>query len=92
MVTVKKNRTETLLLETSKRISTLRPESRILKLVYNGLIINSTSSYKYLGSVLDQNLDLAENFERKFKKTSSRLVLLRKLRQKIIQLNLTKLS
>lgn len=52
----------------------------------NGLITNSTSSYKYLDSILCQNLSVAENIDKKFKKVTSRLELLRKLKQELQQL------
>ena len=52
----------------------------------NGLITNSTSSYKYLDSVLCQSLSVAENIDKKFKKVTSRLELLRKLKQELQQL------
>jgi len=40
--------------------------------------INSTTSYKYLGTLLDSYLN--ENFEKSYKKTSSRVRLLEKMR------------
>ena len=83
VINLKKNKTESMLLGTSKRISTIAPESRKLTLFYNEMVINFTSSYKYLGSVLDQNLNLAENFDKKYKKASSRLGLLPKLKQQL---------
>ena len=80
VITLKKGKTECMLLGTSKRIATVAPDSRDLNLSCNGTKINCTQSYKYLGIVLDQQLNLAANFEQKYKKESSKLGLLRKLK------------
>ena len=69
-----------MLLGTSKPISAVAPDSRDLNLSCNGTKINCTQSYKYLGTVLDQQLNLAENFDKKYKKASAKLGLLRKLK------------
>ena len=69
-----------MLLGTSKRIATVTPESRDLNLSCNGTKINCTQSYKYLGTVLDQQLNLAAYFDQKYKNASSKLGLLRKLK------------
>ena len=65
---------------TSKRIATVTPELRDLNLSCNGTKINCTQSYKYLGNVLDQQLNLAANFDQRYKKASSKLGLLSKLK------------
>ena len=51
-----------------------------LALKFGPFEINSTNSYKYLGSVIDESLTLSENFNRSYKKASSRLRLLNALR------------
>ena len=68
-----------MLLDTSKRIATAARGSRDLNLFCNGTKINSTQPYKYLGTILDQQLNLSANFDQKNKKASSKLDLLRKL-------------
>ena len=80
VINLKKGKTECMLLGTSKRISAVAPDSRDLNLSCNGTKINCTQSYKYLGTVLDQQLNLAENFDKKYKKASAKLGLLRKLK------------
>ena len=52
-----------------------------LKVFCNGEQINVTTSYKYLGTLLDQNLWLSTDFEQKYKRASTKLGLLRKLLQ-----------
>ena len=56
VISLKKGKTECMLLGTSKRIATVAPDSRDLNLFRNGRKINSTQSYKYLGTILDQKL------------------------------------
>ena len=73
IINLKKGKTECTLLGTSKRIATVAPESRDLNLYCNGTKINCTQSYEYLGTVLDQELNLAANFDLKYKKASSKL-------------------
>ena len=51
-----------------------------LALKFGPFEINSTNSYKYLGSVIDKSLTLSENFNHSYKKASSRLRLLNALR------------
>ena len=51
-----------------------------LNIQIKGTNINQTSSYKYLGAHLDSTLALNGNFNSKYKKLSSRLRLLSKLR------------
>lgn len=43
---------------------------------YNGLKINNTTGYKYLGWHIDQTLNLSDRFEKAYKKISSHLRLL----------------
>ena len=81
IINLKKGKSECILFGTSKRISTIPPDRRELKVFCNGEQINVTTSYKYLGTLLDQNLGLSADFEQKYKKASSKLGLLRKLIQ-----------
>ena len=50
VINLKKGKTESVLFGTSKRISTVPPESRELKLYCNDTLINCTTSYTYLGA------------------------------------------
>ena len=53
--------------------------------------INVATSYKYLGTLLDQNLGLSADFEHKYKRASSKLGLLRKLIHYYLTLDAAKL-
>ena len=70
--------TDCMLMGTSKRLANCPKEE--LELYYNGTKINYTTTYKYLGTHIDQNLNLVENFEKKVKKASSKLHLLKRLK------------
>ena len=61
---------------TSVRVKKADPLNTQIK----GTSINQTSSYKYLGTHLDSTLAMNGNFSSKYKKLSSRLRLLSKLR------------
>ena len=73
---LKKGKTETMIFGTSIRVKKATP----LNIQIKGTSINQTSSYKYLGTHLDSTLALNGNFNSKYKKLSSRLRLLSKLR------------
>lgn len=79
VINVNKGKTESMLFGTAKRINHTPPESRTLRINCNNQIINHSSSYTYLGTVLDQHLGLGANFDKKYKKASSHLGVLRKL-------------
>jgi hypothetical protein len=51
-----------------------------LKIYYNGTIISFVKEYAYLGNVLDSTLTLNTNFDRAYKRTSSRMRLLQNVR------------
>ena len=53
--------------------------TRELKIHCNDTLISCTTSYTYLGTVLDQCLQLNSDFDRKYKKASSKLGVLRQL-------------
>ena len=80
VINLTKGKIEWMLLGTSKRIANVAPDSRDLNLFSNGTKISCTHSYKYLGTILDQLLNIVANFEQKYKKASSKLGLLRKLK------------
>ena len=50
-----------------------------MNLFFNDVPINNTDSYTYLGTILDQNLTLNTDFDKKYRKASSKLGILRKL-------------
>ena len=51
-----------------------------LNIMYLDNAVNVTTTYKYLGVQLDQTLTLSDQFDTSYKKASSRLFLLNKLR------------
>ena len=51
-----------------------------IDVLYNNQRINFTETYKYLGNIVDHHLNFSENFEKSFKKASSRLRLLERMR------------
>ena len=62
-----------MLFGTAKRLQ-LNPKQ--LELYYDQSKINVSETYTYLGSTLDSHLNLSENFDKKYKKASSKLKLL----------------
>ena len=78
IINLKKGKTESMLFGTAKRLSINHPE---LKLNYKGVNINSTTEYKYLGTVLDKTLSMNTNFNLTYKKASSKLRLLNALKR-----------
>ena len=77
LMNLKKGKTETMLFGTSQRLSKLDSS---LELYYRGERVNCTDKYKYLGNVVDPALNLNSDFDQKYKKASSRLRLLTKVR------------
>ena len=77
IVKLRKGKTEALLFSTRRRLNMLHGK---FALKFSPFEINSTNNYKYLGSVIDESLTLSENFNRSYKKASSRLRLLNALR------------
>jgi hypothetical protein len=82
IINLKKGKTEFMLLGTNKRLSKVDKE---LNLYYRDTKINTTKSYKYLGTYLDNTLSLNEDFEKSYKRGSSRLRLLHKLRKNLTE-------
>ena len=77
IINLKPGKTESMLLGTAKRLS---KTDRVLKLFYNHTEILACQSYKYLGTYIDPTLSLAEQFDKMYKKASSRLKLLSKMK------------
>ena len=76
VINLKKGKTETMLFGTTKRLKTAGE----IDVLYNNQRINFTETYKYLGNIVDDHLNLTENFEKSYKKASSRLRLLESMR------------
>ena len=75
MINLKVGKTESILFVTMKRLA---QNKKGLNLIYNHRKINSTESYKYLGSQVNQNLNL--NFDATYKKAFARTRLIYKLK------------
>ena len=80
IINLKKGKTESLLFGTSQRIA---KQSESLDVMYRGSKILSTKQYKYLGVEIDSTLNLNTHFEKCFKRASSRLRLLAKIRDSL---------
>ena len=59
-----------MIFETSCRLSKC---GRKLNLYYDDRVIHATETYKYLGTILDSTLSFSTNFDRMYKKTTSKL-------------------
>ena len=77
IINLKKGKTESLLFGTSQRIA---KQNETLTVMYQGANELNTSHYKYLGIEIDSSLNLNCHFYKCFKRASSRLRLLGKLR------------
>ena len=71
-------KTECMIFGTVKRLNALN--GRQLALTVNGTLINTTSSYKYLGVNLDSSLNLESHFDKMYKRAAGRFNLLRRIR------------
>ena len=78
---IKKGKSESTLFGTGKMLSKLGTPS--VNINVNGNHINFTNSYKYLGIYLDSTLSFNENFDKSYKKASSRVNLLNNIRRSI---------
>ena len=76
-----KGKTEVMLFGTQRRLS----KHSDLDLYLGFSKINNTNTYKYLGTTLDKSLSLKNNFEKIYKKISSRLRLMSSFRANIDQ-------
>ena len=77
IINLKKEKTESLLFETAKRLANLTEPFNIS---YRGERISETKDYKYLEMEINSGLNLNSHFERYFKRASGRLRLLAKLK------------
>ena len=80
VINLKKGKTESMLIGTNHKLKNV-PSA--FKLVYDCIEINQTSSYKYLGSIIDSKLLLNDNFNSMYKKASNRLRLLYALKPQL---------
>ena len=64
IVNLRKGKTEALLFGTRRRLNMLHGK---LALKCGPFEINSTNSYKYLGSVINESITLSENFNRRIR-------------------------
>ena len=74
---LKKSKTESILFGTAKKLSTAGK----VNLQLGNTTINNTETYKYLGTTLDSHLNLDVHFSKAYKKTSTQLRLLSKIRK-----------
>ena len=81
VLNLKKGKTECMIFGTAKRLNALN--GRQLALTVNGTLINTTSSYKYLGVNLDSSLNLESHFDKMYKRATGRFNLLRRIRPSI---------
>ena len=58
---------EVMVCRTAKLLSVI---TKCISIKYNGIVINNATKYKYLSNELDRNLNLDENFERVYRKSS----------------------
>ena len=77
VINLKKNKTESMLFGTAKRLSSCPDE---LDLRYHDTKIISTTTYTYLGTTFDKTLNMGENFRVTYRKLSSKLRLLSSLK------------
>ena len=68
-----------MLIGTSRKLA----KNSDLNVYFNGSPINVTTSYTYLGTEIDHHLNMNEQFNKAYKSMSSRLHLLKKLRQNL---------
>ena len=69
-----------MLIGTAKRLAAA---PRSLEVKYNQNLINVTTTYKYLGVEIDHTLTLNDHFNRSYKKATTRLLFLSKLRSQL---------
>lgn len=77
---MKKGKTECMLFGTKQRT-----KQHSLQIKFRNQTLSFTNSYKYLGIILDQSLSLTDHFATTYKKASSRLYLLKRIRPHLTQ-------
>ena len=67
-----------MLLGTAQR---MKKHCHKIDIFHNGSKVNSVTEYCFLGSIIDQHLNLSKNFDRAYKKAAARLRLLSRVRR-----------
>ena len=80
IINLKEGKTEALLFGTAKRLCKL---NECLSIPYGNTVINLTKKYKYLGVEIDSKLNLNTHFDVCYKRASTRLRLLSKIRDSV---------
>lgn len=80
IINLKKGKTEVMLIGTAKRLSLNTDDFTVN---YRDTQINHVFSYKYLGILIDSTLNFSQQFDRSYKKASSRIRLLERIRPNI---------
>ena len=83
IVSMKKSKTECIVFGSCQKLSTASVKSRCLNVKLNGVNVIETNTYDYLGVKLDKNLNFAEHLGKIYKKASSRVKLLARVRHNI---------
>ena len=79
ILNTKKGKTELMLIATSRKLA----KNSDLNVYFNGSLINVITSYTYLGNEINHHVKMIEQFNKAYKSMSSRLHLLKKLRQNL---------
>ena len=80
VINLKKGKTESMLFGTSQKLAKCGKE---LNLQYDGVYVQQTDTYNYLGTVLDSTLSLKDNFDKIYKKCMAKLRLLSSISKQI---------
>ena len=78
IINLKKGKTETMLFGTAKKLAKVPKEFEVK---YSSCIINVANEYNYLGNTITPTLSFDKNFQLRYKKASSRVNLLSKVRE-----------
>ena len=87
IINLNKNKTESMLFGTAKRLSKC-PD---LNLLYNNSSILQTNTYKYLGTRIDPSLNLNDNFNHLYKQASAKLTVLATLKDQLTKESISKI-
>ena len=82
IINLKKGKTEVMILGTAKRLG--KDDEADLNVKYGDKTVTRVTTYKYLGLIIESSLNFQEHFQRSYRKASSKLGLLERIR-----LNLT---
>ena len=85
VINLKKVKTETMLFGATKCLETAWE----IDVSYKSQRINFTETYNYLGNIVNHHLNFSKNFEKLYKKASSRLQLLERMIKYLISVHAT---